>query len=212
MLTKAPLKRLSRRPAHCRERFPELTDVRRAQAPLTDESGPAAQVEQHCLHGDERAAEVLDELALLFELLVERRQTIRRLVVASSQAVAGEGCHRDVDGRNGEDFLGSYRYRIGLAVFRRTGPTTYQKTVLFQSTYNRVDVANAKLVDLDDDGDLDVIGRERTGYTAQRTLLFENPGPTLAVAKITLETGPMILPEKDGVLIAKAFREAVARD
>ncbi|MEM8929997.1 MAG: NAD-dependent epimerase/dehydratase family protein [Acidobacteriota bacterium] len=37
--------------------------------------------------------------ALLFELLVERRQTIRRLVVASSQAVAGEGCHEDAEGQ-----------------------------------------------------------------------------------------------------------------
>ncbi len=37
--------------------------------------------------------------SLLFELLVERRQSVRRVIVASSQSVAGEGAYRDVDGR-----------------------------------------------------------------------------------------------------------------
>ncbi|MDA8019733.1 MAG: NAD-dependent epimerase/dehydratase family protein [Thermoanaerobaculia bacterium] len=50
--------------------------------------------------------------ALLFELLVERRQELRRLVVASSQAVAGEGSYRDGDG---QDFVPSSRSRDHLA-------------------------------------------------------------------------------------------------
>jgi len=37
--------------------------------------------------------------ALLYELIVEHRLPVRKVVVASSQAVAGEGLYRDLDGR-----------------------------------------------------------------------------------------------------------------
>jgi len=41
-------------------------------------------------------------------------------------------------------------------------------------------------------------------------LLFRAEGPGFAVAKIALTSDPLILPEKDGVLIAAAFRKAAA--
>ena len=50
--------------------------------------------------------------ALLFELLVERRQEVRRVVVASSQAVAGEGTYR---GRDGHLFVPGSRSAEQLA-------------------------------------------------------------------------------------------------
>lgn len=40
--------------------------------------------------------------------------------------------------------------------------------------------------------------------------LFHAPGPSLAVAKIALGEHPLILPEKDGGLIADRFRRAAA--
>lgn len=43
-------------------------------------------------------------------------------------------------------------------------------------------------------------------------MLFDAPGPTFAVAKIALTQDTMTLPEKDGVLIAQAFRRAACRD
>ncbi|MCB9871750.1 MAG: VCBS repeat-containing protein [Planctomycetes bacterium] len=93
----------------------------------------------------------------------------------------------DIDGDGTEDFLGSYQFRTGLAVFLRTGKATYAKTVLYASSYNQVDLASARLADLDDDGDLDVVGRERLNNAQQRTLVFENLGngtfaPAIALA------------------------------
>ncbi|MFK7942534.1 MAG: thiamine pyrophosphate-dependent enzyme [Paracoccaceae bacterium] len=41
-------------------------------------------------------------------------------------------------------------------------------------------------------------------------LLFRTPGPTFALAKIALTQDPLKLPEKDGVLIAEAFRKAAS--
>ncbi|MEM7742113.1 MAG: thiamine pyrophosphate-dependent enzyme [Pseudomonadota bacterium] len=41
-------------------------------------------------------------------------------------------------------------------------------------------------------------------------MLFRIPGPSFAVAKIALTQDPLLLPEKDGVLIADAFRQAAA--
>ncbi len=40
-------------------------------------------------------------------------------------------------------------------------------------------------------------------------LLFETPGPVLAVAKIALTEDPWALPEKDGATIAQRFRAAL---
>lgn len=39
-------------------------------------------------------------------------------------------------------------------------------------------------------------------------LLFRSPGPSFAVAKIALTDDPLLLPEKDGAAIARAFRAA----
>jgi len=41
-------------------------------------------------------------------------------------------------------------------------------------------------------------------------MLYREDGPTLAVAKIALTKDPLLLPEKDGVLIAERFRRAAA--
>jgi phosphonopyruvate decarboxylase len=41
-----------------------------------------------------------------------------------------------------------------------------------------------------------------------KRLVFEQPGPVLAVAKIALSEDPWALPEKDGVVIAQRFRAA----
>jgi thiamine pyrophosphate-dependent acetolactate synthase large subunit-like protein len=40
-------------------------------------------------------------------------------------------------------------------------------------------------------------------------LMFHQPGPTFATAKIALTDEPWALPEKDGAVIARRFREAV---
>ena len=37
-------------------------------------------------------------------------------------------------------------------------------------------------------------------------MLFRTPGPVLGLAKIALSKDPLLLPEKDGVMIAQAFR------
>jgi hypothetical protein len=39
-------------------------------------------------------------------------------------------------------------------------------------------------------------------------LLFRTPGPAFAVAKIALTDDPLLLPEKDGAVIARKFRAA----
>jgi hypothetical protein len=39
-------------------------------------------------------------------------------------------------------------------------------------------------------------------------LMFHQPGPTFATAKIALTDEPWALPEKDGAVIARRFREA----
>ena len=44
---------------------------------------------------------------------------------------------------------------------------------------------------------------------ALAAMLFHEPGPTLAVAKIALSDDPLFLPEKDGALIAHRFRSAL---
>ncbi|MEM7056517.1 MAG: thiamine pyrophosphate-dependent enzyme [Pseudomonadota bacterium] len=41
-------------------------------------------------------------------------------------------------------------------------------------------------------------------------MMFVAPGPSFAVAKIALSKDPLLLPEKDGVLIAERFRQAAA--
>jgi phosphonopyruvate decarboxylase len=41
-------------------------------------------------------------------------------------------------------------------------------------------------------------------------MLFQAPGPSFAVAKIALTEDPLLLPEKDGAIIAHRFREAAA--
>lgn len=43
-------------------------------------------------------------------------------------------------------------------------------------------------------------------------MLFRAPGPSLAVAKIALTKDPLLLPEKDGAIIARRFQGAAARD
>ena len=40
-------------------------------------------------------------------------------------------------------------------------------------------------------------------------LMFHQPGPTFATAKIALTDEPWALPEKDGAVIARRFRGAV---
>lgn len=42
-------------------------------------------------------------------------------------------------------------------------------------------------------------------------MLFRDPGPVFALAKIALTKDPLLLPEKDGVLIASRFRSAAAQ-
>jgi hypothetical protein len=40
-------------------------------------------------------------------------------------------------------------------------------------------------------------------------LLFRQPGPTFATAKVSLTDEPWALPEKDGAVIARQFRGAL---
>ena len=42
-------------------------------------------------------------------------------------------------------------------------------------------------------------------------MLFQAPGPALAVAKIALTKDPLLLPEKDGAIIARRFQTAAMR-
>ena len=42
-------------------------------------------------------------------------------------------------------------------------------------------------------------------------MLYREPGPTLALAKIALTKDPLLLPEKDGAIIARRFQDAAAR-
>ena len=53
---------------------------------------------------------------------------------------------------------------------------------------------------------LDVTSMDQTEALAE--LMFHRPGPTFAVAKIALTDEPWALPEKDGAVIARRFREA----
>ncbi len=88
----------------------------------------------------------------------------------------------DVDGRNGEDFLASDSLIPGLAVYLNNGQGSYTQQLLYRSSTNYVDLANAVLADLDDDGDLDVAGRERLNFSQSQTRLFVNTNGTFASA------------------------------
>jgi phosphonopyruvate decarboxylase len=59
------------------------------------------------------------------------------------------------------------------------------------------------------DKTLTVTGQSTMGQLAE--LLFQTPGPVLAVAKIALTEDPWALPEKDGAAIANRFRAALAK-
>ena len=50
---------------------------------------------------------------------------------------------------------------------------------------------------------------EQAAVSELAKLLFEPPGPVLAVAKIALTQDPWALPEKDGAAIAQRFRAAL---
>ncbi len=50
---------------------------------------------------------------------------------------------------------------------------------------------------------------EQGAIPALAKLLFETPGPVLAVAKIAITEDPWALPEKDGAAIGQRFREAL---
>lgn len=50
--------------------------------------------------------------------------------------------------------------------------------------------------------------RQMDQVSALTKLLFHRPGPSFAVAKIGLSRDPLLLPEKDGALIAARFRNA----
>jgi thiamine pyrophosphate-dependent acetolactate synthase large subunit-like protein len=54
--------------------------------------------------------------------------------------------------------------------------------------------------------------REHSETAALTKLLFNMPGPVLAVAKIALSEDPWALPEKDGGVIARRFRVALGID
>ncbi len=56
-------------------------------------------------------------------------------------------------------------------------------------------------------GTLTITGQSAVAELAE--LLFETPGPVLAVAKIALSADPWALPEKDGAAIAHRFRAAL---
>ena len=53
---------------------------------------------------------------------------------------------------------------------------------------------------------------EQGAVTGLARLLFETPGPALAVAKIAITEDPWALPEKDGAAIAHRFRAALGVD
>ncbi len=50
---------------------------------------------------------------------------------------------------------------------------------------------------------------EQSAIPALAKLLFETPGPVLAVAKIAITEDPWALPEKDGAAIGQRFRAAL---
>jgi thiamine pyrophosphate-dependent acetolactate synthase large subunit-like protein len=50
---------------------------------------------------------------------------------------------------------------------------------------------------------------EQSAVPALAKLLFETPGPVLAVAKIAITDDPWALPEKDGAAIGQRFRAAL---
>ncbi|MCB9890740.1 MAG: VCBS repeat-containing protein [Planctomycetes bacterium] len=95
----------------------------------------------------------------------------------------------DVDGRNGEDFLGSDSGIPALAVFVNDGQGGYTQQLLYRSTYNIVDLANGIFADLDDDGDLDVVGRERLNFSQSQTRLFVNTNGTFTAATTLTQQG-----------------------
>ena len=53
---------------------------------------------------------------------------------------------------------------------------------------------------------------EQSAVIELARLLFETPGPVLAVAKIAITEDPWALPEKDGAAIAHRFRAALGVD
>ncbi len=51
--------------------------------------------------------------------------------------------------------------------------------------------------------------RDADDLPALRTLLFETPGPCLAVAKVALTDDPLVLPTNNGAFMAARFRAAL---
>lgn len=124
----------------------------------------------------------------------------------------------DVDGDGDQDLLAT---TIGagtsLAVLHRTAPNTWTTTVLFPAIGSTVTfVAPTRFFDVDDDGDLDVVGRERQSNGIWRALVFTNQSGVFTQAAILPHPGVVMVGDVDGdgltdLAFYEAFRTVVLR-
>ncbi|MBX3464388.1 MAG: VCBS repeat-containing protein [Planctomycetes bacterium] len=105
----------------------------------------------------------------------------------------------DVDGDGDTDFLAvNTSGPTATAVLLRTAPLAFTVVVLAPAQGSTVELQSAVLVDLDDDGDLDVACRERTATSQTRTLVFANNGGVFTQVLQLPEHGRVAAGDLDG--------------
>lgn len=105
----------------------------------------------------------------------------------------------DVDGDGDQDLLAATQDGgTSLAILRRTGPGTYATEVLYPGASSTITNTPGLLADLDDDGDLDVAGKQVTATGIATTVVFANQGGTFVLAATLPHSGRLSAGDVDG--------------
>jgi hypothetical protein len=106
----------------------------------------------------------------------------------------------DVDGDGDQDLLATTTGAgTSLAVLYRTAPNTWSTTVLFPANGSVIYAVQAtRFFDVDDDGDLDVVGRDHQSNGVWRALVFTNQNGVFTQAAALPQAGVVLVGDVDG--------------
>ncbi|MFY9344261.1 MAG: VCBS repeat-containing protein [Planctomycetota bacterium] len=106
----------------------------------------------------------------------------------------------DVDGDGDQDLLATTTGAgTSLAVLHRTAPNTWSTTVLFPANgVTIIAVAPTRFFDVDDDGDLDVVARDRQSNGVWRALVFTNQNGVFTQSATLPFAGTALVGDVDG--------------